>query len=154
MISGYIIDLLINCSLTRVLVTKYQFWCQQHMLKDYLTQICGWQFLEEEPNAKMWILFPFWKTGAKEYLLLDIKDNVIFVLHLSKNDLLKPFVLQLSRILHGRDIVTPFGDICLGQHWFRYCCVWRHQADTWSNVVLILVHKKYTRYATKNNQFK
>ena len=32
-------------------------------------------------------------------------------------------------------LATPYGDICLGQHWFRQWLVaWRHQAITWFNV--------------------
>ena len=34
-------------------------------------------------------------------------------------------------------LVTPFGDIDLGQHWLRWWLVaWRHQAITWTNVDL------------------
>ena len=32
-------------------------------------------------------------------------------------------------------LVTPYGDVDLGQHWLRYWLVaWRHQAITWTNV--------------------
>ena len=32
-------------------------------------------------------------------------------------------------------LLTPYGDIDLGQHWIRYWFVaWRHQAITWTNV--------------------
>ena len=34
-------------------------------------------------------------------------------------------------------LVTPYGHVDLGQHWFRYWLVaWRHQAITWTNVDL------------------
>ena len=34
-------------------------------------------------------------------------------------------------------LVTPYGDINVGQHWFRYWLVaWRHQAIIWTNIDL------------------
>ena len=34
-------------------------------------------------------------------------------------------------------LVTPYGDLDLGQHWLRQWIVaWRHQAITWTNVDL------------------
>ena len=34
-------------------------------------------------------------------------------------------------------LVTPYGDVDLGQHWLRQWLVaWRHQAITWTNVDL------------------
>ena len=37
-------------------------------------------------------------------------------------------------------LVTPYGEIHLGQHWFRQWLVaWRHQAIAWTNVDLSLV---------------
>ena len=37
-------------------------------------------------------------------------------------------------------LVTPYGDIDLGQHWVRQWLVfWRHQAITWTNVYFSLV---------------
>ena len=34
-------------------------------------------------------------------------------------------------------LVTPYGDIDLGQHWFRYWLVaWWHRTVTWTNVAL------------------
>ena len=35
----------------------------------------------------------------------------------------------------GSIMVTPYGNIDLGQHWFRkWLVAWRHQAITWTNV--------------------
>ena len=40
-------------------------------------------------------------------------------------------------ILTHCGLVTPFGDIDLGQHWLRqWLGAWRHQAITWTNVAL------------------
>ena len=37
-------------------------------------------------------------------------------------------------------MVTPYGDIDLGQHWLRLWLVaWQHQAITWTNVDLLSV---------------
>ena len=42
-----------------------------------------------------------------------------------------PAVTQLTHW----GLVAPYGDIDLGQHWFRQWLVaWRHQAITWTNV--------------------
>ena len=48
-------------------------------------------------------------------------------------------VLPYLYISHSRPwgLVTPFGDIDLGQHWLRkWLVAWRHQAITWTNVDL------------------
>ena len=50
-------------------------------------------------------------------------------------------MLKLFRYSHHTIIswglVTPFGDIDLGQHWLRWWLdAWRHQAITWNNVDL------------------
>ena len=44
--------------------------------------------------------------------------------------------LGLNELTHW-GLVTPFGDLDLGQRWLRYWLVaWRHQAITWTNVDL------------------
>ena len=40
-------------------------------------------------------------------------------------------------ILTHCDLVMPYGDIDLGQHWLReWLVAWRHQAIIWTNVGL------------------
>ena len=46
------------------------------------------------------------------------------------------FLPGASELTHC-GLVTPYGNINLGQHWLRYWLVaWRHQAITWTNVDL------------------
>ena len=47
-----------------------------------------------------------------------------------------PLCLGLNVLTHW-GIVTPYGDIELGQHWLRlWLDAWQHQAITWTNVDL------------------
>ena len=40
-----------------------------------------------------------------------------------------------ANVLTHFGLVTPYGDIDLGQHWLRqWHVVWRHQAITWANI--------------------
>ena len=56
---------------------------------------------------------------------------------------------HLKKLSHVSDLslsglVTPYGDIGLGQHWFRWWLVaWWHQAITWTNVDLSSVSSSY-----------
>ena len=48
----------------------------------------------------------------------------------------------LQGLTHS-DLVTPYGNGGLGQHWFRQWLVaWRHQAIAWTNVVWSLVKSR------------
>ena len=50
----------------------------------------------------------------------------------------RPFHLSLNVLTHC-GLVTPYGNMELGQHWLRYWLVaWRHQAITWTNVDLFV----------------
>ena len=44
-------------------------------------------------------------------------------------------ILYHVKALTHWGLVTPFGDIDLGQHWLmQWLVAWRHQAITWTNV--------------------
>ena len=49
----------------------------------------------------------------------------------------RPFCLGLNVLTHC-GLVTPYGNIDLGQHLLRYWFVaWQHQVITWTNIDLL-----------------
>ena len=63
------------------------------------------------------------KVSNQQDLSLELTDHSVSWLHLAE------------LLLTHCGLVTPYGDMELGQHWLRQWLVaWRHQAITWTNV--------------------
>ena len=70
------------------------------------------------------------------YILFAILIDVIWSSKIIFIDRQRNLVEAMSKLTHC-GLVTPGGDIDLGQHWLRQWLVaWRHQAITWTNVDL------------------
>ena len=85
-----------------------------------------------------WLGIAFVGNVSTKYLSIVIFHSIELTEQLTGNK----FAKKLDRHTEGKwlthwGLVTPFGDIDLGQNWFKLWLVaWRHQAITWTNVDL------------------
>ena len=79
-----------------------------------------------------WLLIngALWHS-SEFYFTVSAQTNILY----EEIELLK--LLLCPSELNHCCLLTPYGDINLGQHWLRlWLAAWRHQAITWTNVDL------------------